>query len=113
MGSPQRLSLERSLNQFRRELTEEEKKDISGANRKAINHEIQKIQAKLGRQNSLCRISRINRFLDAMEQIEKLVSIFLNVSEAVAFIWVRLFIPSHSVVTNWTRVLSSLFSWRL
>lgn len=92
MAPPQRLGLERSMNQFRRELTDEQQKEISGANRTAINHEIQKIQAKLGREKSLCRLSRIERFLDAMEQIEKLVTIFLNASEAVAFIWVGLFL---------------------
>jgi len=78
------------MNQFRRELTDDQEKEISGANRKAINHEIQKMQAKLGREKSLCRLSRMERFLDAMEHIEKLVTIFLNVSEAVAFIWVSL-----------------------
>ncbi|KAM0496300.1 hypothetical protein ACHAP8_007561 [Fusarium lateritium] len=87
MASLQRLNLERSLDQFRRELTDDQKKVISGANRKAIDHEIQNIQAKLGREKSLCSLNRIERFLDAMHEIEKLVNIFLNVSEAVAFIW--------------------------
>ena len=81
------------MNQFRRELTDEQEKNISGANRKAINHEIQKMQARLGREKSLCRLSRIERFLDAMEQVEKIVTIFLNVSEVMAFIWVSLSVP--------------------
>ncbi|KAF4457118.1 hypothetical protein F53441_906 [Fusarium austroafricanum] len=87
MASPQRLSLERSLGQFRRELTHDQNAEISGANRKAIEHVIQEIQAKLGRKQELCRLTRIEKFLDAMEQIEKLVTIFLNASEFVAFVW--------------------------
>lgn len=80
------------MNQFRRELTDAQIKEVSGANRISINHEIQKIQVKLGGEKSLCRLGRMSRFLDAMEEIEKLVSIFLNVSEAVAFIWVSLLV---------------------
>ncbi|WKT50544.1 Zinc finger C2H2-type [Fusarium oxysporum f. sp. vasinfectum] len=87
MASPQRLSLERSLGQFRRELTHDQNAEISGANRKAIEHVIQEIQAKLGRKQELCRLTRIEKFLDAMEQIEKLVTIFLNASDFVAFVW--------------------------
>ncbi|GKU22967.1 unnamed protein product [Fusarium langsethiae] len=87
MASLQRLSLERSMDQFRSELTDDQMKEISSANRKAITHEIEKLQAKIGNQQGLCRLSGIKRFLDTMEEIEKLVTIFLNVSEVVAFIW--------------------------
>lgn len=110
--SPQRLNLERSMDQFRRELTDAQLKEISGANRMSINHEIQKMQAGLGREKSLCRIGRMSRFLDAMEEVEKLVSIFLNVSEAVAFIWVSLLVVIWLCrCTKTCRVPSNLFSW--
>ncbi|EKJ70215.1 hypothetical protein FPSE_09589 [Fusarium pseudograminearum CS3096] len=101
MASSPRLSLERSIDQFRRELTDAQLQEISGANRTSINHEIQKIQNELGREKSLCRIGRMSRFLDAMEEVEKLVTIFLNVSEVVAFIWgpVKLVLM---LATTWT-----------
>ncbi|KAI1068537.1 hypothetical protein LB507_004229, partial [Fusarium sp. FIESC RH6] len=108
MASPKPLSLERSMNQFRRELTDDQQKEISGANRKSIDHEIQKMQAKLGREKSLCRLGRIERFLDAMEHIEKLVTVFLNVSEAVAFIWgpIKLVLMAASA---WTGCIRKIF----
>ncbi|CAG1973086.1 unnamed protein product [Fusarium graminearum] len=107
MASSPRHSLERSMNQFRRELTDVQIKEISGANRISINREIQKIQIKLGGEKSLCRLGRMSRFLDTMEEIEKLVSIFLNVSEAVAFIWgpVKLVLM---IATTWTNSIKNI-----
>ncbi|RGP67320.1 vegetative incompatibility het-e-1 [Fusarium sporotrichioides] len=107
MASPQGLKLERSMDQFRRELTDDQKKEISGANRKAITHEIEKLQAKVGSQGGLCKLSRMYRFLDTMEEVEKLVSIFLNVSEVVAFIWgpIKLVLM---VAATWTKSVKNI-----
>ncbi|KAF9767037.1 hypothetical protein IL306_000450 [Fusarium sp. DS 682] len=87
MASPQRISLERSLDQFRRELSDDQRREISGVNQKVLNHAIQEMQAKLGREKGLCKLTRIEKFLHVMQDIEKIVTIFLNVSEVVAFIW--------------------------
>ncbi|KAL3600097.1 hypothetical protein FPOAC2_04328 [Fusarium poae] len=107
MTSPQQLNLERPLDQFRRELTDAQRAEISGANRIVINHEIQKIQTKLGREKGLCRLGRMTKFLDAMEEIEKLITIFLNVSEAVAFIWgpIKLVLM---LATTWTNSVKNI-----
>ncbi|KAM0214016.1 hypothetical protein ACHAQD_009050 [Fusarium lateritium] len=87
MASIQSTSFERSLEQFRRELSDIEKKEIGGANQKSLEVTIQKIQSKLGREHGLCRLTRVEALVRAMKQIEELVTIFLNVSEVVAFIW--------------------------
>ncbi|KAM0239464.1 hypothetical protein ACHAP5_008320 [Fusarium lateritium] len=87
MASIQNTSFERSLEQFRRELSDTEKKEMGGANQKSLEATIQKIQSKLGREHGLCRLTRVEALVRAMKHIEELVTIFLNVSEVVAFIW--------------------------
>jgi hypothetical protein len=90
MASNQQTSFERSLDLFRRELSDDQIKQMDGVNQKFLIDTIQQIQDKLGRRNDLCKLTRVQRFLHAMEHIEKLVMIFLNASDFVAFIWVRL-----------------------
>jgi hypothetical protein len=88
MASIQGTSFERSLEQFRRELSDIEMGEIGGANRKSLEATIQKIQSKLGREHGLCKLTRVEALVRAMKHIEELVTIFLNVHEVVAFIWV-------------------------
>ncbi|WZH47704.1 Vegetative incompatibility HET-E-1 [Fusarium acuminatum] len=87
MASIQSRSFERSLEQFRRELSDTEMKEIGGANQKSLEATIQKIQRQLGREHGLCKLTRVEALVRAMKNIEELVTIFLNVSEVVAFIW--------------------------
>ncbi|KAJ4267106.1 hypothetical protein NW762_003204 [Fusarium torreyae] len=87
MPSARSTSFERSLDQFRRELSDDQKKEFSGANQKYVNSMLQDMQSKLGREKGLRRLTRIEKFLGAMKHIEALVTIFLNVSEVVAFVW--------------------------
>jgi lambda repressor-like predicted transcriptional regulator len=63
-------------------------KEIGGANQKSLEATIQKIQRQLGREHGLCKLTRVEALVRAMKNIEELVTIFLNVSEVVAFIWV-------------------------
>lgn len=81
-------SFERSLDLFRRELSDDQIKQMNGVNHETLKDTIQATQNILGRRNDLCRLSRVQRFLQAMEHVEKLVTIFLNASDFVAFIWV-------------------------
>ncbi|KAF5588538.1 heterokaryon incompatibility protein het-E-1 [Fusarium subglutinans] len=107
MATNQRTSFERSLDLFRRELSDDQIKQINGANQKIVTDTIQEIQGRLGRRNDLCKLTRIQRFLHAMEHIEKLVTIFLNASDFVAFIWgpIKLALM---VATTWTDAIRQL-----
>ncbi|CEI60344.1 unnamed protein product [Fusarium venenatum] len=107
MASPQELNLQRSMDQFCCGLNDAQRAEISGANRIVINNEIQIIQTKLGRERGLCWLGRMTKFLDAMEEIEKLITIFLNVSEAVAFIWgpIKLVLM---LATTWTNGIKNI-----
>ena len=48
--------------------------------------EIQDLQASKARMRNM---NRLRKFLEGMEQYEKLIEVFLNASEFVAFVWVR------------------------
>ncbi|KAF5566179.1 heterokaryon incompatibility protein het-E-1 [Fusarium napiforme] len=107
MATNQQTSFERSLDLFRRELSDDHIKRINGVNQKTVTDTIQEIQGKLGRRDGLCKLTRIQRFLQAMEHIEKLVTIFLNASDFVAFIWgpIKLALM---VATTWTEAIRQL-----
>lgn len=94
MSSNRQTSFERSLDLFRRELSDDQIKQMDGANQNTLKDTIQAAQNILGRRNGLCKLSRIQRFLQAMEHLEKLVTIFLNASDFVAFIWVSQYAES-------------------
>ncbi|EXM19798.1 hypothetical protein FOTG_12241 [Fusarium oxysporum f. sp. vasinfectum 25433] len=107
MASNQQTSFERSLHLFRRELSDDQIKQMDGVNRKTLNDTIQATQNILGRRNDLCKLTRVQRFLHAMEHIEKLVTIFLNASDFLAFIWgpIKLALM---VATTWTDAIRQL-----
>lgn len=73
---------------FRDSLTEDEKTKIRTTTMKDVELEINKIQIDQGSAKRLHNMSRLTRFVEAMSQIEKIVTVFLNASEVVAFIWV-------------------------
>ncbi|SCV41841.1 uncharacterized protein FFB14_07565 [Fusarium fujikuroi] len=105
MNAP--TSFERSLDLFRRELSDDQIKQMNGVNQETLKDTIQATQNILGRRNDLCRLSRVQRFLHAMEHVEKLVSIFLNASDFVAFVWgpIKLALI---VATTWTEAIRQL-----
>ncbi|KAL7764854.1 hypothetical protein ACKLNR_005999 [Fusarium oxysporum f. sp. zingiberi] len=107
MAANQQTSFEKSLDLFRRELSDDQIKQINGVNQKTVTDAIQEIQNRLGRRNDLCKLTRVQRFLHAMEHIEKLVTIFLNASDFVAFIWgpIKLALM---IATSWTDSIRKL-----
>ncbi|KAH7259465.1 uncharacterized protein BKA55DRAFT_299463 [Fusarium redolens] len=107
MASNQQTSFERSLDLFRRELSDDQIKKMEGVNQKTLNDTIQATQNILGRRNDLCKLTRVQRFLHAMEHVEKLVAIFLNASDFVAFIWgpIKLALM---IATTWTDAVRQL-----
>ncbi|SCN99772.1 uncharacterized protein FFB20_13860 [Fusarium fujikuroi] len=107
MATNSQTSFERSLDLFRRELSDDQIKQIAGVNQENLKDTIQATQNILGRRNDLCKLSRVQRFLHAMEHVEKLVSIFLNASDFVAFIWgpIKLALM---VATTWTDAIRQL-----
>ncbi|KAF5583574.1 hypothetical protein FPCIR_8989 [Fusarium pseudocircinatum] len=88
MATNHQTSFEKSLDLFRRELSDDEIKQINGVTRKTVIHAIGEVQDNLGRRKELCNFPRNLRFFLTMDRIEKHVTtFFLNASEVVAFIW--------------------------
>ncbi|QYS97700.1 hypothetical protein H0G86_004921 [Trichoderma simmonsii] len=77
----------RSLDKFKRSLTDEQKRNFSSCNITEVKSQMQEIQDKIGPVKKLRNFTRLKKFLEGMKQIEDLVTIFLNVSEVVAFVW--------------------------
>lgn len=79
----------RALERFKGDLTDEQKTLFTCNSFKEVEDYIQKIEDQYGPQKKLRNMRRLSKFLGGMKQVEELVTIFLNVSEAVAFVWVR------------------------
>jgi len=81
-------SFSRSLDKFREKLSDRQKQAFSCTKLKDVEDSIQDIQARLGPEKRLRNFARVRKFLEGMQQIEQLVTVFLNVHEVVAFVWV-------------------------
>ncbi|KAK8876959.1 hypothetical protein PGQ11_001905 [Apiospora arundinis] len=81
------IVLNRAVEKFRQGLTDEQRQLFTASSLEKVNAEIQSIQVRHGSRKQLRSLSRISKFLEAMNQIEQLAQIFLNVSEVVAFVW--------------------------
>jgi hypothetical protein len=89
MASNSGDSFGKTLARFREKLSEKQIQEFSYTSLKDVEDAIKDIQERLGPEKKLRNFSRIRKFLEAMQQVEQLVQIFLNVHEIVAFIWVR------------------------
>ncbi|KAL2672283.1 hypothetical protein Neosp_012985 [[Neocosmospora] mangrovei] len=78
----------RALDGFRTTLTPQQQKDFSFNSLQDVQAKIQSIQARYGPEKKLRNMKRLSKFLAGMKQVEELVTIFLNVHEVVAFVWI-------------------------
>ncbi len=87
---PQRSSpFEAALTQFKASLTADELADIEITSLADVHQAIGKIQTQQATEKRLRNLNRIKGFLEFMRQYEQVVKVFLNVSQTVAFVWVR------------------------
>lgn len=84
----------KALVAFKAGLTPEQRNAFQIDNKQDVHDAIVEIQSRHGSSKKLRGMSRMSRFLEAMQQLEQVVSVFLNVSAAVAFIWgpIKLFL---------------------
>ncbi|PNP57543.1 hypothetical protein THARTR1_02541 [Trichoderma harzianum] len=71
-------SFTRSLDKFKRNLTDEQKRNFSSCNVTEVKEKMQEIQDKIGPDKKLRNFTRLKKFLEGMKQVEELVTIFLN-----------------------------------
>lgn len=78
---------DRQLNIFRNKLTAEQMTAFRTTDYQSLLAEISRIQAMQESSNTLMNLRRIQPFLEAMDQFGKVVDVFLNTSDVLAFIW--------------------------
>lgn len=81
-------SFENALVRFRKNLTESQKRDFAPCTLKDVEKAIEDIQARLASKRKLKNMNRIAKFIEAMTQLGQVLEVFLNVENAVSFVWV-------------------------
>lgn len=82
------LVFQKALENFKKDLTAQQRREFSITKIQDVKDEMNRIQIRYGSAKKLRGMSRMSKFLEAMQQLEQVISVFLNVSEVVAFIWV-------------------------
>lgn len=77
------------LQKFKASLSDKEKRQFGTTTLHDLNVAIETIQQKQKSERKLRAMSKLGRFLEGMKEYDKLVTVFLNTSELLAFVWVR------------------------
>lgn len=75
------------LSNFKKRLTQKEQDDFQFATLDEVRLEMARIQREQASRKEMMNMPRIQSFLEAMEQFGKVIEVFVNTSEFVAFIW--------------------------
>ena len=84
-------SLKRALIGFINRLTQTEIDDFKLSSLEDVYDTIHDIQEKQKADNRLRNLTRIRVFLEGMQEYGKVIEVFLNASDILAFVWVRQF----------------------
>jgi hypothetical protein len=76
------------LEKFKATLTDREKRQFAATTIDDLNDAIETIQQRQRSEKKMRAMSRLERFLEGMKEYDKVVSVFLNTSEILAFVWV-------------------------
>jgi hypothetical protein len=77
----------RAIKKFRARLTGKDLTDFGNTTYEQLCRDIVRIQNEQEGRMEMMNLSRIRSCLEAMDQFGKVIEIFLNVSDAVAFVW--------------------------
>jgi len=80
---------ERALARFTKRLTAAEQDQFRFSRLEDVHDTIFEIQETRGSEGRMRNLARIQAFVEAMEQYGKVVEVFLNTTDLLAFIWVR------------------------
>jgi transcriptional/translational regulatory protein YebC/TACO1 len=73
---------------FKNDLTDEEKDKFKTTTLQDLHIEIENIQRNHASKRKLQGMRRLQRFLEAMNDYDKVISVFTNTSTILAFVWV-------------------------
>jgi hypothetical protein len=87
---------ERAVEAFKKksDLTEAELADFQLTDLQSLHQAINTIQNQQAKDKSLMYMRRLKPFLDTMEDYGQVLKVFLNASNFIAFVWVRIIPPS-------------------
>jgi hypothetical protein len=88
------------LQRFKASLSDKERRQFGATTLGDLNFAIETIQQKQRSDRKLRALSKLGRFLEGMKEYDKIVAVFLNTSELLAFIWVRAQHPHRQSVTT-------------
>ncbi|KAK4146369.1 uncharacterized protein C8A04DRAFT_9869 [Dichotomopilus funicola] len=72
---------------FAASLTEKQRREFRGCSRKEVEDAIRDIETRLASQRRQRSMQRIAKFVEGMDQLGKVVEVFVNVNSTVAFVW--------------------------
>lgn len=78
----------RALERFKAHLSPAERDEFGVVSLEDVQNTIAHIQQTQGSERTMRNFTRIKGFLEAMEQYGKVVEVFVNVSDIIAFVWV-------------------------
>jgi hypothetical protein len=84
---PPSEALNKALQSFRKRLTLEEIAKYRITTYDELCADISQLQCEQENRKEMMNLSRIQAFLEGMQQLGKTIEIFLNVSDVVAFVW--------------------------
>ena len=88
-SSTHTVSFERALTEFKKNLKKKDIDNFKNTTLKSLEQCIGDLQKKQHASRRLQNLNRLKPFIEAMEQYGKVVAIFANTNEIVAYIWVR------------------------
>jgi hypothetical protein len=80
-------SFQAALSKFQARLTDKEKKEFENVTLHDVRSTIDRIQKSQENTKTMRNMSRLQSFLEAMDQFGKVIAIFTNASSFVAFVW--------------------------
>lgn len=95
-------AFERVLDQFKNDLKKKDKDNFQMTSLETLNQAIGEIQKKQLTERRMQNMTRLKRFIEAMDEYGKVVETFCNSSQFVPFIWVSLNHFKNIIVGNTT-----------
>lgn len=88
-SSAQDRGFQRALVRFTDQLSPDEKREFEFSTLEEVYDVIERIQNVHASERKMRNLTRIKSFLEAMEQYGKVIEVFLNSANLLAFVWVR------------------------
>ena len=88
MSAVQTTQFKLVLERFKHDLSDPERADFQFTSLNDLKVALDGIQKRQTSERRLQAMDRLNRFLEAMENYDKVIKVFLNSTEFLAFVWV-------------------------